>query len=178
MTESYRTYTFSLGENPERQYKGHRCSVSQGQAFAFDIINKWKMFFISFVADAQKQAASKNLTEEETAALELQFILKLCVDLDVKELMEQGEKIVCNQATHVAASEGNAPQSFALSSQKHFDEWFEKYPEDLMQVYAYAVWFNVKPFISSFMQKWTEIMAGMEEKTSQTDMLTEPEPTS
>lgn len=162
MEDSYRSYTFSLGENPKRVYTGMRAPVSQGQTFAFEVIDKWKMLFFSFIADAQKQSQNKKLTAAEEKALEMQFILKMCCDVDIKEVMAQGEKIVTNQVTQVIASEENKPQSYALSDSKQFDNWFEKYPQDLMQVYGHVVWNNVQPFISSFMQTWAAL-ARMEE---------------
>ena len=165
MTDDYRTYTFTLGESPERIYKGVRAPVSQGSKFAFEVINKWKMIVISFVADAQHQQKMQDgeMTEKQRSSLELQFILKLCAETDLEEIMAQGTKIVESQTTQIIATESNSPKSFALSNKNQFDDWFEKYPQDLMQVYGYAIWNNVKPFISSFMDTLTAAGA-MEEQ--------------
>jgi hypothetical protein len=155
MTGDYRSYTFSLGESPKRNYKGMRTSVSKGAPFAFEIINKWKTTAIAFATDIyQQQALSQGeMSEEQKSKLELEFILKICVEIDLEEVMSQGSKILGDQSTPIIASEDNSPKSFVLSNEKQFDDWFEAHPEDLMQVYGYAIWNNVKPFIPSFMDK-------------------------
>lgn len=165
MTDDYRSYTFSLGESPKRNYKGMRASISSGAPFAFEIINKWKTTAIAFVTQIYQQQAlaQGEMGEEQKDELELQFILKICMEIDIEEVMTQGKKLLCNQSTQIIASEANSPKSFVLSNEKQFDEWFEAHPGDLMQVYGYAIWNNVKPFIPSFMDK-LQAMGAMKEK--------------
>ena len=67
--------------------------------------------------------------------------------------MRQGNKILHSASTQIVASEDNSSQSYVLSNEKQFNDWFEMHPSDVMHVYGYAIWRNIMPFIPSFMDK-------------------------
>lgn len=157
MTDDYRSYTFTLGESPKRNYKGIRAPVSQGKVFAFDALDKYLPIVLSIIKEC-------NLQNDGSRLDGMQLVIEAAKHVKLSELMQQGDKILSNQATGIVACEDNSPKSFALSNQKQFDEWFEMHPGDIMEVYAYAIWKTVEPFTSSFMET---IKASMKEKASQ-----------
>lgn len=154
-TEDYKSYTFSLGDSPKRNYIGMRAPVSQGKNFAFDALDKWLPIMLSIFQECNLQDGVGSLDD-------MRLVVEIAKRVKLTELMEQGDKILSSQITQVTACEDNTSNSYALSSQKHFDDWFAKHPSDMMQVYAYAIWNNVKPFISSFM----DVFAGAMKETA------------
>ncbi len=151
MEKTYQNYAFSMGESPERMYKGIRAPISQGRDFAFKTLDDLVPIFISILDYSTSRGCEIN---------EIELLTEIVKKVKFSDLMDKGNTILNHSGNQVFASEENKPDSFVLSNTKQFDDWFSQYPEDMIEFYAYLVWHNVSPFISSFMQKYR---ASMEE---------------
>lgn len=138
MSQDYSKYIFELGENPVRTYKGQRMRPLDGCAIGLKV---WKIVLevlggISFSEDER--------TQEERM---FQILSKAFEKVDTSIFMGLMKSIATAPGVLIFASVEGDTKTYTLDNEKRINDWFSKYPEDLLKFAVQIIWETSSPFL-------------------------------
>ena len=149
---NYKEYKFTIGDSPTRIYKGLRMSPKpHGFEFGLVVYNE--------LMDVQSHLNKSGIKDKN--------ILQLCIEalevLDYKKTIEKWNFILSTQGATISASEdqtvtGSDKKTYILSDEKMYNEWFEKYPQDLVEVMYSCIFENAAPFLPVSQQEMMKLV--------------------
>lgn len=142
-------YVFILGDETKRVYNGRRLSPFKG--------SKLGLRFGKLIASAFKDANIENkkvslsrildstVSDKETLSDTLIILAEALNSFNEELFFSLVKEVIEN--TWIAVKIEGQHDSHIISSIPKFDEWFEKYPEDLLIFSAQILFKNSTPFL-------------------------------
>ena len=144
---TYKEYTFTTDTDTVRSYKGTRLNPVEGLKLGFELAK-----IISF------PISQVDFSKWETEKVSVIFSIITSIDFD--QLMALFQKVVTTSGHLLAKSNDTEAKVICPRQDKNFQEWFEKYPEDLFSVVVQVLYLNASPFLPPQIKEVLEPKSG------------------
>lgn len=138
---SYGDYVFTLGKNAERTYKGSRLRVMEGLEF----FGKVMTALAKVLAAPSQEVSLEGLQTGNMDSKMIGFLIKCLSELD-SDLYMVFFKTLLNK-TQISVRDGMGTTEY-LTAEHKVNEWFSKYPSDLIPFSFNIILENISPFLS------------------------------